>query len=366
MKRFLRKYPLFCRTLCALIASAAFTLALPSAEAGAPVLIDSDMTELFDDGIAMIMLERAPETELLGISVATGNAWVEDGTAFALRQLEGLEVTDVPVAMGQPFPYMLERFRDIDRETRLFGRGHDAYNGAAGYDRPKDWQTAYRRWYKEAPTLTPVDEPAEDFIIRNLKEHPGEVTILAIGPCTNLAKAVEKAPEIVPLAKRIVYMGGAFFQQGNVTPAAEFNIWIDPQSAKEVMRAPWAEQIIVPLDACEKVRMTPERFRQYQESIEKPLFAEMMARHYLAEYLASGAGPVFLWDVLAAALIIDPTVITEEITLPVDVNDVRSPSFGQTLAYLGAAPEGTQKARIVRAVDQERIFAMIGEVFRGL
>ncbi len=360
----LKKWEDGCRFLCAL-ALAVFTAWAPVAEAKELVLLDSDMTEMFDDGVSMIMLERSPDIDLLGVTIVTGNTWTEDGTAFAIRQLEGLGVRDVPVAMGEPKPEIVERSGHIDEENHTFGRGHDIYSGAMEYARPKDWQTAYRHNYGVAPTLAPLEEAAEDMIIRVIKEHPGEVTVVAIGPCTNIAKAIEKAPEIVPMAKRIAYMGGAFFQQGNVTPAAEFNIWIDPTSAKQVMRAPWREQIIVPLDACEKIQMTKEDFSAFTGFIRKTEFRQMMERHYLAEYLETGT-PTFVWDVLTVALLIDPSVITEEVTMPVDVNDVWSPSYGQTLAYVTVQPEGTQKARIVKSMDQCKIFAMLTRVFKTL
>ena len=344
-----------------------FAVAAPSAEAKEKVLLDADMVEMFDDGVAMMILERSAETELLGVTVVTGNTWAEDGVAFTIRQLEGMGATNIPVAMGEPRPETIERFNKIDEETKIFGRGHDAHMGAAGYARPENWQAAYRSHYGgSTPTFGPVNEAAEDMIIRTVKEHPDEVTIMAIGPCTNLAKALEKAPEIAPMAKRIVYMSGAFFQQGNVTPAAEFNVWIDPESAKKVMRAPWKEQIIVPLDACEKMRLTKEDFFGFKHIIKKPEFNTMMARHYLAERLENISGPTFIWDVLAAALIVDPSVILEEVTMPIDVNDVYSPSYGQTLAYIRVQPEGTQKARIIKTIDEKKVLWIIHDIFKTL
>lgn len=137
-------------------------------------------------------------------------------------------------------------------------------------------------------------------------------------------------------------MSGSFFQQGNVTPAAEFNVWIVPTAAKQVMRAPWAEQIIVPLDACEKMSLTREDYQHYRDITKNHVFSMMLDRHYLAQRLATGKGATFIWDVLTAGLLIDESVILEEVTLPIDVNDVWSPSYGETLAYRGIAPDGTQ------------------------
>ena len=78
-----------------------------------------------------------------------------------------------------------------------------------------------------------------DFIIEEVRKHPGELTIVEIGPCSNLALAVLKAPDIVPLIKRVIFMGGSFFKPGNVTPTAEFNWWFDPEAARIVVRTPF-------------------------------------------------------------------------------------------------------------------------------
>ena len=90
----------------------------------------------------------------------------------------------------------------------------------------------------------------------------------------------------------------------------------------------------------------------------------MLDRHYLAQRLATGKGATFIWDVLTAGLLIDESVILEEVILPIDVNDIWSPSYGETLAYRGIAPDGTQKARIVTTVDQQKIHSMIDKLFR--
>lgn len=366
MSKLTKNLTAWCRLFCCLSLAVLLTTAPFKAEAKELVLLDTDMVELFDDGAAMLLLAESPDVELLGVTVVTGNSWAEDGAAYAIKQLETIGKADVPVVIGKTSGELVERFGKIEEESHLFGRGHDSHNGAAMFQRPESWESAYLAHYGEEPQNAPLSESAADFIIRTVKAHPGEVTIVAIGPCTNIAAAIAKDPEIVPMAKRIAYMSGSFFQQGNVTPAAEFNVWTDPAAAKQVMRAPWAEQIIVPLDACEKMAMTSENYQNYRDITKNPVFSMMLERHYLSQRLASGNGPTFIWDVLTAALILDESIIQEEVTLPIDVNDVWSPSYGQTLAYLGVAPDGTQKARIVKTVDQQKILSMLDELFRSL
>ncbi|WP_291955602.1 nucleoside hydrolase [Cloacibacillus sp.] len=332
------------------------------------VILDSDMVEIYDDGMAMAMLALSSKVELLGVSVVAGNTWVEEGTAFALRQLEGISRAEtIPVAMGVNHPLRGGRLANMKEERELFGFGRDNWQGAGGYPRPESWRAVYKNTYRLEPQSAPLGEHAADFIIEQVKKYPGRVTIAAIGPCGNIAEAVRKAPEIVPLVKRVVYMGGAFFQEGNVTPAAEFNCWFDPEAAKIALRSPFKEQIIVPLDVCEKVKLSAKRYAETEENIKNPVFLEMVRRNFRYEKFKTEPDYVtYIWDTIVSAIIIDPTVITEEITLPVDVNDDYSLSYGQMLAFKGGAPRGAQSARIVLSVDEDKLWKMIFEVCRGL
>jgi inosine-uridine nucleoside N-ribohydrolase len=326
-----------------------------------PVILDADMVDWFDDGAAMLMLAKSPKIELMGVTTVIGNTWVETGVASAIRQLEGIKATNIPVLAGVNKTINEKRFKNIAQETKLFGRGKDSHQGAAGYPEPVSWQAEYRKSYGEEPTYGPSKEGAVDFIIRNVKARPHEVTIVAIGTGANLAAAVQKAPEIAPLVKRVIYMCGAFFQQGNVMPAAEFNVWLDPEAEKIAFRAPFSEQIIVPLDACEKIQITWEKYFELKKKVKSPILQKLIKTHWMTDSFEKHQNPPdnYVWDGLAAAIAIDPTIITKEVTMPVDVNDVFSPSYGQTLAYKGAGPEGTQKARIILNVDEKKLWQMI-------
>lgn len=326
------------------------------------------MVDLFDDGVAMMMLAQSPQTELLGITTVIGNSWVEEGTASAIRQLELIGRPDIPVYQGVNRVTRQGRFENINEERLMFGVGHDTWLGAAGKPQPDSWKKVYRDMYKAEPMKTPEKESAVDFIIRTVKARPNEVTIVAIGSGANMAAALKKAPEIAPLVKRIVYMGGAFFQNGNVTPAAEFNFWIDPEAAKIMLRGAYPEQIIVPLDACEKIKVTYEEFLAMDSSITKPGIRAMWENHYMVPLYRKMPGSYenYIWDVLSAAIVIDPSVITTEVTRPVDINDVYSPSYGQSLAYSGGRPRGAQDARIVTEVDRAKIMAMVMDIFDDL
>ena len=178
------------------------------------ILLDSDMIDMFDDGVAMMMLAKAPNIKLLGVTTSTGNDWAQSGTASAIRQLESIGVSDVPVVEGTTPKYIRKRLANLQNEIDEFGYGFEQYYGAASHVEYADWKDAYRQNYKADPTLEPLKASAEDFIILMVRANPDKVTIVEIGPCTNLAAAIKKAPDIVPLIKRVVYMGGAFFQTG--------------------------------------------------------------------------------------------------------------------------------------------------------
>ena len=326
------------------------------------VLLDTDMVECFDDGIAMTLLANAPNVELVGVTTLSGNSWVEQGTAYAIRQLEIEKATHVPVAQGLQLPLRPQRHDLFGTERRLVGRGHDLWIGSFGFPRPTSWQTFYEQRYDRNPSFAPVDKHAVNFIIDTVRANPGQITIANIGPCGNLALAVRMAPDIVPLIKRVIYMGGAFFQQGNITPAAEFNWYFDPEAARIALRSPFREQIILGLDVCEKVVFRKEHYDRLIKTLGASPMAELLNGTFVGQ--SFGKNPDFthyVWDVLVSAVIIDPTLITKEVTRFVDINDQWGLSYGQSLAYAEDAPAGAQKARIVLEVDEDRFWDMLND-----
>ena len=343
----------------------ALTPRITSAQDKQLVLLDSDMVDLFDDGIAMMMLATAPNVKLLGVTISTGNDWSEYGTASAIRQLEGLGIKDVPVAMGTTPEYIKTRLKNLDEEFDKYGRGFNMHIGAAAHEEPSDWYSAYISKYNSKPKQKPIEESAVDFIISTIKNYPNQVTIVVIGPQTNLAAAIEKDPEIVPLVKRVVYMAGAFFKEGNVTPVAEFNVWFDPISAKKVIRAPFKEQIFLPLDACETVAISKDEFDNLKKKMHSPIFKHILKDQENDDQIFHGSDYFFVWDSLATSLVIDPSISIEDMVIPVDVNDVVSPSYGETLAYR-IAPRGAQTANIIISVDENKVLELIRKLFDQL
>jgi inosine-uridine nucleoside N-ribohydrolase len=318
------------------------------------VILDTDMVELFDDGVAMIMLARSEEIDLRGIVTVSGNVWQAEATSYALRQIEIIRQTDIPVYQGSRHPLRAGRYEAMETEQKLFGKL--GWMGAFNRPEPDSYLHLDPEWtpYGGYPGVKPKEKHGVQFIVDEIKSNPGEITILAIGPLTNIALAIRLYPEITSLIKRIVYMGGAFDVPGNMTPAAEFNWWFDPEAAKISIRAPFANQLIVGLDVCEKYHFNKKIFDRIT-AIDTPV----------TTFFKDKYGPVFkknsdhtrlVWDTIAAAVVIDPSLITEEEVRWVDVNAQYTLDYGRSLSYKTQGPVGTQKARILFSIDEERFW----------
>jgi len=321
------------------------------------VILDTDMVELYDDGVAMMMLARSDKIDLLGVVTVSGNVWVAEATSYALRQLEIIKRLDIPVYAGTRHPIRAGRYETMKTERDMFGQLD--WMGAFNRAEPKSYLDleADRIPYGGYPKNKPQDQHGVQFLIETIKAHPGEVTIVAIGPLTNIAIAIRIEPDIISMVKRIVYMGGAFDVPGNMTPAAEFNWWFDPESAKMTLRAPFTDQLIVGLDVCEKYHFNKAIFDRIT-SHDSPLTAFFQEKYghafkKIPEYTR------LVWDTIAAAVVIDPSIITETESRWVDINAEYTLDYGRSLSYKKQGPVGTQKARILFSIDEERFWDLM-------
>ncbi len=321
------------------------------------VILDTDMVELFDDGVAMIMLANSDQVDLLGVVTVAGNVWVPEAVSYALRQLEIIERPDIPVYAGTRHPLRAGRYETMNTERELFGQVE--WMGAFMRPEPPSYLNLPQQQvpYGGYPKLKPQDQHGVQYIIDTIKDNPGEVTIIAIGPLTNIAIALRLAPEIAQLAKRIVYMGGAFDVPGNITPSGEMNWWFDPEAAKMSVRAPFADQLIVGLEVCEKYPFT----RNIYDRIiaKKTPLTNFFKDHYGPRFKENRTFARLVWDTIAAAVVIDPTLIIEEETRWVDVNDEYNIDYGRSLSYKMRGPVGTREARILFTIDEDRFWQLM-------
>jgi inosine-uridine nucleoside N-ribohydrolase len=338
----------------ALALAAAVAMAAGLAQAADKIIYDTDFNTMGDDGQAFVMLAQSlPEEKiaLLGMTVVSGNQWLDQGVADALRAVERMGVAgEVQVYPGALHP-LLHDPATLELEQQLFGKG---YAGAWRKPQPgPDDLVAPPDGF--ASSARPAPTHAVDFIIDTVKANPREVTILAVGPLTNLALAFRKSPEIVPLVKRIVYMGGAIDVPGNVTPAAEFNWWFDPEAAWIVLRQP-VEHVIVPLDVTNTATFDKALYDRVSAS-GTPV-GEMFAATYKRRFDSDPNARGQVWDTLAAAYVLDPSIVTDMRELHVDIDTVFGPSYGRSLGHYQSPPQGVQKAKVIFRIDLDRFWAM--------
>ncbi len=341
------------KTIGPLVVAALLALAMP-AKAADKIIFDTDFNTMGDDGQAFVMLAqsmRAGKVEVLGLTTVSGNQWVDQENADALRAVERMGMAGrIGVHPGSVYPLIHDQ-AGLAAEQTLFGKG---YSGAWKQPRPApDQLKAPPDGFAKDKRPAAVD--AVDFIVDSIKKSPNEVTILAVGPLTNLALAFRKNPEIVPLVKRIVFMGGAVEVPGNVTPAAEFNWWFDPEAARIVLREP-IEHVVIPLDVTDKTRFGKAVYDKVSAS------GTPVAALFGAEYAKTFAGDpearAEVWDTVATAVLLDPSLITESKDLWIDVDTVFGPDYGRALGYAKSPPLGTQKAKVVKSIDEDRFWQL--------
>ena len=206
------------------------------------VIVDTDSGLFGDDGAALVMLVRSPaQIAIQGITVVPGNVWAPQGAEYMLHILDLLKRSQLPVATGAegPLIHTAAMSKEFDRRW-----GGLSYIGAFAQD-----PAAVIPAPGSKLSTRQARHDAVNFLISEIEKHPGEVTILALGPMTNIALALSLKPDIETKIKRIVFMGGNIRVAGNATPAAEFNFWFDPEAARIVLRS-HPQEDDVGLDIC--------------------------------------------------------------------------------------------------------------------
>ena len=337
-------------------AVAAWALAAAPAVAAEKVILDTDFSTTGDDGQVLIMaaqLDREGVIDLKGVTVVTGNNWLRQEVADALRAVERLGIADkVGVYAGANLPLVHDP-ESFESERTLFGFG-------------ESWETAFHRPQPaDADLVAPPDgfasktklrdQDAVDFIVDTVKANPHEVSLLVIGPSTNIALAVRKNPEIVPLIKQIVYMAGAFDVRGNTTPAAEMNVWIDPEATRIVMREP-IDQAIIPLDVTDITQLTKADFDRITAG-NGPVAALFRDTWMAQKFAKDPKATVNVFDTLALAYLVDPGYATKVEDLYVDVDIAFGPGYGRTYGYWQEQPTTLlHKIKVVKQFDNRRFF----------
>jgi len=339
------------------------------ATAAAPTVVQKRLVLIDQDGsgpggsnqMSMMVLLQAPNVEVLGITMVTGNAWRDEEAQHTLRMLELIGREDVPVALGAVFPLIRTQ-----QETQLHAAlvGQVAWLGAwgqklaalggpasdaAGAPRPKPaipgpWDIPPLE--EGQPHITAIAEDAAHFMIRQVHAHPHQVTLYAAGPLTNVAIATSIDPHFAELARGLVVMGGSLNPQTDdpefaSSPRHEFNFWFDPEAARMVLRAHWPRIDVTTVDVSIKAMFT-------QAMLDEIAKSPNPAARYIAKYSQER---YYLWDELAACAWLDPSIITKIRALYMDVDVSHGPAYGETLTWSEALKPAVDLQIVQAQVD---------------
>jgi inosine-uridine nucleoside N-ribohydrolase len=300
-----------------------------------PILLDCDPGH--DDAIALLLALASPELELLGVTTVAGNQTLPKTTANALRVLELVGRGEVPVAAGADRP--------LSRELFIAAYVH----GESGLDGPE----------LPPPQGEPVPEHAVDFLAGAILGAGRPVTLVPVGPLTNVALLLARYPEVAGNVERIVLMGGAI-AEGNVTPAAEFNIYVDPEAAWRVFHG-GIPVTMIGLDVTHRALMTDAHAGRLRASGDAGRFVaelyDFFVQYHRRTYEHDGA-PIH--DAVAVAQVLRPGIV-ETLHRHVDVDCESRLCRGRTVVDLWHRTENEPNADVGVGIDADAFLELLCE-----
>ena len=301
------------------------------------IIIDTDPGQ--DDAVAILLALASPEDlDVLGITAVAGNVPLDLTAKNARIVCELAGKVDVPVYAGCDRPLG----RDLVTAEHVHGK-----TGLDGPDLPD-------------PTMSLQDGHAVDWIIDTLRREPaGSVTLCPLGPLTNIATALQKAPDIAGRIRQIVLMGGAYFEVGNITPAAEFNIYVDPQAADIVFKS-GIDLVVMPLDVTHKALVTKPRNDAFRAlgtpvGIAVAQMTEFFERFDKEKYGSAGAP---LHDPCVTAYLIRPDLFTGR-RVNVEIETQSELTLGMTVADWWGVTNRAPNALFIGDLDADGFFALL-------
>lgn len=301
------------------------------------IIIDTDPGQ--DDAVAILLALASPnELEVLGITVVAGNVPLPLTVKNTLIVCELAGRRDVPVYPGCASPWT----RDLVTAEHV--------HGPTGLDGP----------VLPDPSMTAQDGHAVDFIIETLRQEPaGSVTLCPLGPLTNIATAFDKAPDIIERVQEIVLMGGAYFEVGNITPTAEFNIYVDPQAASTVFQS-GVPLVVMPLDVTHQALTTQPRVEAFAALGNEAgrMVSEWTAffERYDKEKYGSAGAP--LHDPCVIAYLLAPSLFAGR-HVNVEIETGSELTMGMTVADWWGVTDRPPNALFMGDVDAEGFFALL-------
>jgi purine nucleosidase len=284
---------------------------------------------LSTDTVATLMLLQAGNIDLLGICTVTCDMWAKQETAYALRLLEIMGRPEVPVYMGAQEP-LLNTKAEAQMRYRMFGSrtlGNEGYLGCFAKDGgSRDEVTPLPPPYGRFAQIKAQPEPAADFIIRTIRAHPNEVTVYCGGPMTNLALAAMLAPDIVPITREVIFMGGSMHRS-----TSSVNVYFDAEAAKIGFRAGWPKLTLVTADLAEEVHMQDDGKVDYIVNHAHAPIADLFRNFEQKPQRANPQRRSFrMPDEMMAAHVIDPTVFSGFDEMYIDIVTHNDGHYGDT------------------------------------
>jgi inosine-uridine nucleoside N-ribohydrolase len=316
-----------------LIASLLVTLGLAQEH----VWIDADPGRFSDDNVAVVMLARSPgKVKIEGISTVSGNVWSREGADNIRATLKVLG-KNITVRLGAQNPLV----HTIEMSAR---EGHLEFAGAFAIPPPPFERRA---------------ESATEGLLTAIERANGELSILAIGPLTDLAQILMRRPYLGTRIKQIIIMGGNIRVPGNSTKAAEFNFWFDPEAAAIVLNSQIRRKVLFALDICNKAPVTKAAFDRViaARTPITELYKESFGNDYPG-FLKDPKALGYLWDELAAAYLIDPGFVTKSETMYLDVETDFGPKYGATLVVDRPRLRGATPVEVMLNLDLDRVLAL--------
>lgn len=303
-----------------------------------PIIIDTDPGQ--DDAVAILLALASPELDVLGITAVAGNVPLALTEKNARKICELAGRPDVKVYSGAIRPM----FRTLVTAEEVHGK--------TGLDGP----------VLAEPTMPLQSQHAVDYLVETLMAHPaGTITLCTLGPLTNVALALVREPRIASRIKQIVAMGGGYFEQGNVTPAAEFNIYVDPHAARVVLEAgiPFT---LVPLDCTHKALTTASRVEAFRAMTNRsgPATAAMLDffERFDENKYGTDGGP--LHDPCVIAWLLKPELFDGR-TVNVSVECESELTMGATVVDWWQITKRPRNANVLRNIDADGFFALLTE-----
>lgn len=297
------------------------------AEGRTPLILDVDTG--VDDAVAIALALADPRAELVAVTTLAGNTGVEQVIQNTLKVLGFLGADHIPVHRGASKPLV----RELRDGHYFHGRDGLGESDLPNVERP----------------VAPDRGPAA--IIRLARERPGELTLVCQGPLTNLAIALNVAPELPTLLKSVVVMGGAYHVGGNVTPHAEFNVFVDPEAAVEVFSNRALDLTVVGLDVTYRVAL-PKAVWEAAATVSSP-YAQLIARVCAWAWTGHRRTGLFLHDPLTVAVALDPTLV--DCTRRSVTVSCASENRGETRA------ERAGTIKVAETVEAERFLSSFAE-----